>query len=88
MLRQLKAHGASVTELNDSKLVRSVPEYTAMVWNSVLTWKNTASIEQVQKSAFSVILGNYYMSYESSLATQQMDKLSTGREAPCTKLAK
>ena len=51
--------GASTATLSDvyTKHVRSVLEFAAVVWSSSLTKENSMTIERVQKSAFSVIIG-------------------------------
>ena len=90
MLRRLKQLGASQTELKDiyEKQVRSILEFAAVVWHPGLTKKNTAQIERVQKSAFAIILGQNYISYENALCILNMETLSNRREALSLKLAK
>jgi hypothetical protein len=90
MLRRLKQLGASQSELMDVyvKQVRSILEFAAVVWNSGLTKENIAQIERVQKSAFSIILGQNYNSYDSALQALNMETLSSRREALSIKFAK
>ena len=84
MLRRLKQLGASQTELKDiyEKQVRSILEFAAVVWHPGLTKKNTAQIERVQKSAFAIILGQNYTSYENALCILNMETLSNRLRKP------
>jgi hypothetical protein len=81
--------GASRSALIDiyTKHVRSVLEFAAVVWNSSLTQENIITIERVQKSAFSVILGSKYSSYEEACTILKMESLSKRREALSLKFA-
>ena len=69
MIRRLKTQGANQSELCDiyNKHVRSILENSAAVWHAGLTQINSTDIERVQKSAFSIILGKHYSSYENAL---------------------
>ena len=89
MIRRLKLNGASNMELRDiyCKHVRSVLEYAEVVWHPGLPLENTTSIERVQKSALAIILGKEYESYSNALDLLKLEKLSTRREALCTKFA-
>ena len=82
MLKRLKNMGASRKVLLDvyCKQVRSVVEFAAVVWTSGLTLENSMRIERVQKSAFAVILGPAYKSYEEACATLTMETLEERRE--------
>ena len=55
-------------------------EFAAVVWTSGLTLENSMRIERVQKSAFAVILGPAYKSYEEACATLTMETLEKRRE--------
>ena len=44
--------------------VRSLLEYGAVSWHSMLTIENEKAIERVQKSAIAIILGAEYENYE------------------------
>ena len=85
LLRRLKVFGANQQELLDvyCKQVRSVIEFGAVVWHPWLTQINSADIERVQKSAWAIILGQEYTSYESALHIVGLDKLTTRREKLC-----
>ena len=48
--------------------IRSLHEFGADMWPSMLTDQNSREIERVQKSALVVILGPSYMCYENALA--------------------
>ena len=47
--------------------VRSALEYSAIVWHSSLSQKNTDDLERIQKSALKVILKEKYKDYKSAL---------------------
>ena len=89
MIQRLKQMGASVEELIDvySKQVRSVLEYAAEVWHSVLTVANRTSIERVQKASLAIILGSY-ICYSNALEVTSLERLDTRRVALCLKLAR
>ena len=63
-----------------SKQVRSVLEYASVVLNSSLTKENITNIEWVQKSAFAVMLGSRYNSYEEACHKLNIDTLMKRRE--------
>ena len=65
ILRRLKANGANRSEIWDIhlKYVKSLLEYSTVVWHSALTELNRIDLEQVQQAAFSIILGSNYDSY-------------------------
>ena len=90
MLRSLKNHGASISELKDIYCLhlRSILEYAALVWHSGLTLENKASIERVQKSALAIILGKRYINYGNALSTLNLERLCARRENLCLKFAK
>ena len=89
MIRRLKTQGANQSELCDiyNKHVRSILENSAAVWHAGLTQINSTDIEHVQKSAFSIILGKNYKSYENALRILGMEKLKDRRENICLKFA-
>ena len=82
MLRRLRGMGASQQVLLDvyCKHVRSVVEFAAVVWMSGLTRENIMQIERVQKSAFAVVLGAHYKSYDEACESLSMDTLEKRRE--------
>ena len=90
MLRRLKQLGATQGELTNVyiKQVRSILEFSAVVWHSGLTKDNSAQIERVQKSALAIILGQNYTSYQSALQTLNLQTLSSRREVLSVKFAK
>ena len=90
MLRRLKSLGANVDEMLDvyDKQIRCVLELAVAVWEPALTQVEVRQIERVQKSAFSVILGEEYLSYENSLLKLDRLELSTRRYNLCKKFAK
>ena len=82
MLRRLKGLGANHEEMLDvyDKQIRCVLEMAVAVWESGLTQIEISQIERVQKSAFSVILGDEYFSYERSLDDLNRTRLSERRK--------
>ena len=90
MLRRLRNLGANVGEMLDvyDKQIRCVLELAVAVWEPALTQVEGKQIERVQKSAFSVILGDEYMSYENSLKKLDRQRLSERRYNLCKKIAK
>ena len=89
VLRRLRNMGASRATLLDvyCKQVRSVVEYAAVVWNGALTIENIAQLERVQRSAFSVILGKQYLSYEEACRKLDMKTLAERRKNLSVKFA-
>ena len=89
ILKRLKQLGASTEALTDiyAKHVRSVLEFAAVVWNSSLTKENIMTIERVQKSAFAVIIGSRYQSYEEACVKLNMETLIKRREKLSAKFA-
>ena len=55
-------------------------EASSSVWHKSLTKENESDLEQVQKSAFRLILGNDYISYENAQNVLQMESLFDRRE--------
>ena len=89
VIRRLKKMGATVATMLDIyiKQVRSVIEYAAVVWNAGLTLDNIAQLERVQRSAFSVILGRKYTSYEEACTKLNMKTLAERRKDLSVKFA-
>ena len=89
IIRRLKQMGASTEALIDiyTKHVRSVLEFAAVVWSSSLTQENIRTIERVQKSAFAVIIGSRYQTYEEACVKLNMETLSKRREKLSLKFA-
>ena len=90
MFRTLKNLGATEEELFDVyvKQIRSCLEMAVPVWEPGLTKLERKQLERVQKSAFSIILGINYRSYEDALVLLNMDSLSSRRKSICLKFAK
>ena len=90
LLRRLKTMGASTATLLDvyCKQVRSVLEFAAVVWNSGLTLENTTQIERAQKSAFAIILGAEYKSYNEACTKLKMETLDLRRKKLSLNFAK
>ena len=82
MLRRLKCMGATRQVLLDiyAKHVRSVVEFSSVVWTSGLTRESIIQIERVQKIAFAVILGPDYKSYKEACVSLTMETLEKRRE--------
>lgn len=82
IIKRLKMMGASTQTLLDvyCHQVRSVLEFSAVVWTSGLTQENSTQIERVQKSAFAVILGAKYCSYQEACARLSMETLHKRRK--------
>ena len=59
--------------------MRSVLEFSAVVWHSSLTKTNTAQIERVQKAVCAIILDKQYTTYKSACSVLNMDTLSDRR---------
>ena len=89
-LRRLKKLGAGMEDLIDlyHKHVRSILEYAAPVWHSSLTGEDRLKLERVQKTAFHVILGDQYRSYNSALKTTGRKTLFDRRRKLCLKFTK
>ena len=88
-LRRLKYLGANLEDLKEIfiKQIRSVLEFAAPVWHSSLTGEDRLSIERVQKSALSIIMGDQYKSYSSALKFLHLETLFRRRQKLCTKFA-
>ena len=85
MLRNLKKHGASRTQLLDVyiKQCRCVLELAVPVWNPALTKTESNQLERVQMTAFAIILGSQYWSYEQALCDLNMESLKDRRLSIC-----
>ena len=82
MVRRLKNLGLKTSKLVEvyTSQIRSLLEFGAVTWHSMLTKENERSIERVQKTAVHVILGHEYNNYESSLAQLSLQRLNLRRE--------
>jgi len=68
--------------------IRSVLEFSAVVWHSSLSQANISDIERIKKSALKVILKDKYTDYESVLSELKLKTLFKRREMLCLKFAK
>ena len=89
LIRRLKSLGASESEMLDvySRQVRSILELAVPVWNAGLTKIEINQIERVQRTAFHIILGECYMSYDNALDKLNYEKLSDRRFKLCENFA-
>ena len=83
LLRKVASFGASRADMvHIYKLfVRSALEHSSSVWHKSLTLENVNDLKRVQKSAFRVILGTEYSSYENALNTLNIETLSERRKS-------
>ena len=70
------------------KEVRSLLENAVSVWHSGLTRKETNQIEKIQKTAFKIILGDDYLSYDVVCTLIGVDPLEFRRTQLCLKFTK
>ena len=83
---KLKLFGFNITELITiySCYVHPLLEYVDVIWHSVVTVKQSLTIERIQKRACKIILGyNKFISYQQALSTLNLQPLSTRRESHC-----
>lgn len=60
--------------------IRSVLEFCAPVWSSMLTAENISDIERVQKIALKVILNEKYVNYDSACSLMKTKSLQLRRK--------
>ena len=90
MLRRLKNLGlknSSLVEIYTSQ-IRSLLEFGAVTWHSMLTKENEKAIERVQKAAVAIILGQEHRNYRSSLEQLALQRLNVRREKLSINFAK
>ena len=89
LVRKVASFGASEEDLKNIYIlfVRSHLEQSATVWHSSLTQENIDDLERVQKSAFKVILGEKYISYNNALIKLDMETLKNRRDELCLNFA-
>ena len=68
--------------------VRSILEFSATVWHSSLTEENRNDLERVQKTAFRIILGQRYKTYQNALNILNLETLDERRNILCLNFAK
>ena len=78
LLRRMKALNLKPDLIFDyySKEIRVLAEQGVAIWNSGLTKAQVSDIEQIQKVALKVILGDQYQTYEKAFEYFEIDKLS------------
>ena len=81
MIRRLKNLGLNRASLLQvfTMQIRSLLEFGAVVWHSMLTDQNSKAIERVQKTALAVILGPCYVCYKNALAQTDLERLDERR---------
>ena len=82
MLSKLRYTGVSSTDLFEiyALFVRSRAEYMSVVWHSSLTLLEANKIKNIQKTSLSIIPGESYEDYLSSLAKTGLKSLSERRK--------
>ena len=82
LLRKISTFGASREDMiHIYKLfVRSALEHSSSVWHKSLTIENVNDLERIQKSAFRLILGSDYSTYENAQNVLNIETLSDRRE--------
>ena len=60
--------------------IRSVAEFSSVVWSSSLTEEDSIAIERIQKIALRIILKEEYTTYENALALMKLPSLKERRE--------
>ena len=67
--------------------IRSVVEYSAVVWHSSLNQDDSNALERVQKTALRIILQDQYINYNHALKLLDLPSLARRRELLCFKFA-
>ena len=90
LLRRLKKYQLDIFKIFDvyTKEVRSILEYAVPVWHSGITRCESRQIENVQRAAFKIILGESYISYEVACTLLGVEPLELRRTQLCLKFAK
>ena len=89
LLRKVASFGTNQDELKDIYIlfIRSLLEQSATVWHSSLTEENINDLERIQKTAFKLILGEKYQTYDKALLKLDMETLSERRTSLCLSFA-
>ena len=89
-LRRLKKYNLDVFKIFDvyTKEIRSILEFAVPVWHSAITKSDSRQIENVQKAAFKIILGESFISYEVSCTIFGAEPLEIRRTQLCKIFAK
>ena len=84
LLRKVASFNPPIDDLKTIYLmyVRSILEYSATVWHSSITEENRNDLERVQKTAFRIILGHRYKTYQNALDILNLETLDERREHP------
>ena len=90
LIRRLKTLGATQPEMLDvyTKQVRSILELAVPVWSPGLTQLEVKKLERVQKTAFHIILGEKYVSYDNAMDILGCDRLVNRRKKLCENFGK
>ena len=68
--------------------IRFLTEMACQLWNGSLTTSHIDTLEHIQKSAFRIILGQNYVSYNKSLEYLKLDTLAARRKQLCLSFAR
>ena len=81
LLRKVSNFSPGIEDLKTIYImfVRSILEHSAPVWHSSLSLENRKDLERVQKTAFKIILGNKFKSYENGLKILDLQTLEERR---------
>ena len=90
MLRRMKILGIdpSITVDFYFKEIRSICEMACQVFHSGLTKQQSQDIENIQKKALKIILGNLYSNYEEACTLLNAEPLSDRRISQCITFVK
>ena len=89
-LRRLNKFSLDTSQIFDvyGKEVRSLLEYAVPVWHSGLTRQQTNQIEKIQKTAFRILLGDNYISYDVACTLLGVEPLDLRRRQLCLNFSK
>ena len=89
ILKRLKNLGCDLSELIAVylRMVRSVCEFAVPFWGPLITKKECARIERIQKTSLHVILGDNFKNYSEALLKCNLEKLGTRRTELIKKFA-
>ena len=89
-LRRLKQYNLDPFQIFDvyCKEVRSLLELAVPVWHSGLTISESKQIENIQKTAFRIILGPNYINYDVACTIFGVEPLEFRRIELCRKFSK
>ena len=90
MITKLKYVGVGVQDLIEIYIlfIRSVAEYCAVAFHSLLTMEQSHKLERIQKTSLKVILGVMYVDYSSALEMCGLQTLAMRRQARCLEFAR